>query len=345
MEPFEFSWKRVYWQLRQKAFQRQPGESLGMTFEEAAETFHVNVKTVSRAIRQLKAEGILLTKRKHGTFVHPHRPTIAADGKVILHVVRNYSSRATFAMLDSMSACIEKIAETKGYRVIPIDPHDLNAMTDLLKEGQIFGAVLNTLMGLQAMTGAIERLRAFGVKMCAIEDPLPDVDSVVFDNVDIGRQIGKILMSQTDEDRILALRQWEFTKSRFEREEGFQRVCHSSPKTASQALWLTMAPRPLPPFQAVEDYIRNGVRFDCAFVHSASIAKGLREVCKSLKVPEPYIAAFGNLKQLEESRTAGAYLDMDLIVRDAVNQIFDQARDPSRPPVTIRHSASIYIPV
>ena len=122
MEPFELTWKRVYWRRRQRAFQIRPGEPLGLTLQDAAAEFRVNVKTVSRAIRQLKAEGILLTQRKRGTLVHPQRPIQSKDGKIILHIVRHYETRATFGMLDEMSEHIGKAAERKDCRVIAVAP-------------------------------------------------------------------------------------------------------------------------------------------------------------------------------------------------------------------------------
>ena len=212
MKPESLTWKRVYWQLRERAFRLAPGDPIGMTIRDAKTIFNVNAKSVARAIRQLKTEGVLITKRKHGTFVHPQRPSLTNNGKVILHVVRGYEYRTDYPILSPLCDRLESIAAEKNCRIITVSPHRIVDVLDLLREGQVFGAVVNTINGTQGAMAAIDRLRSFGVKICALEDSLPGVDSVIYDNPDIGRQIGDMLINQVKTGRLLMLRMDYFSK-------------------------------------------------------------------------------------------------------------------------------------
>ena len=344
MKPFDFAWRKIYWKIRDLAFKLMPGDPLGLTTHEIAAKYQVNVKTVTRAIRQLKAEGVVITKRKHGTFVHPLRMRLSKDGKIILHVARGYEYRTDYPILSPLCERLESIAAEKNCRIMTISPHRIIDVLDLLKEGQVFGAIVNTMNGMQSARTAIERLRSFGVKICALEDALPGVDSVIYDNIDIGRQIGEMLINRLGNERLLMLRMDFFSNGSFEREEGFRKAVHAH-KVDLNVVWLNLiAPWSRNP-RLVEDHIRHGIRFDCAYLPAPGIHQLIRNICKSLKTPVPFMAAFGTREELDDGGIAGAYLDIDKYVGDAVNLLFDQSRDPLRPPVVIKHKALTYIPV
>ena len=344
MKPFDVAWRQVYWKLRELALDLNPGDPIGLTSHDVAAKYRVNIKTVTRAIRQLKAEGVLMTKRKHGTFVHPQCPTRAKDGKIILHVVLGYESRSHFPLLSSQVEILETIASKHKCRIITVSPQRLLDISDLLKEGQVFGAIVNTLNGVQDAKEAIERLRAFGVKICALDDPFPGVDSVIYDNEDIGRQIGEILIRRLGSERILALRSNSFCNGPFDRDEGFRKAIHTH-RAEMKVIWLNYVSPSSRKARLAEAYMRYGIKFDCAYLPSPDDWQVMTNLCKSSKAPVPFMAAFGTREELEEKRIAGAYLNMEKYVGDAVNLLFEQAKEPLRPPVVIKHKAMTYIPV
>ncbi|MBN1809412.1 MAG: LacI family DNA-binding transcriptional regulator [Planctomycetes bacterium] len=339
MAPGSSKWQRVYQTLRSQFLTMPPGAPVGRTIADIARDLGVNHKTVARAVRLLRSEGILLAGRGRRLRISSQRPAPFEAGSCVLYVASHGAWDSPF-MVD-LTAAVRKAANAMPLNLRTVFVRDFDDVIPLVKSGGVLGAIVSFVVGTERETEAVRFLRRFNIPVCTVDYSLPGIDSVEFDNVALGRRMGRRLFTQQSFRRVLICSRRTFAPPEFDRDLGIRQIMDELAVPHERVTWF-------PAFSGddikpLAGFIESGIRFDAVFVHYIGLKPLLEELFSRLGVPLPPIMSIGVRATLRNYRMSGVAVPSAQLGSRAMQLLLDRCRDPQAPPRKVLcDSSSLY---
>ena len=317
-------WKRVYRALRSQLIALSPGEPLGRTIEQLAVDFGVNHKTVCRAIDVLKSEKLIDAKPNVGLRVGINRPKDPGDGRWILYLRARGMKGVRFDTLFCRIA--EPHIEKTNLAFRSAFDDELPEIEPMLTGGAVVGVVASMMMDSQLLRDAIARFRKLGIPVCVIDEIIPEIDSVVFDNRAFGRLVGRMLLSNPSFERILILQHLPPDPVSLARENGIREIQDEIRPSSRKVWWATLSINQLGPW--LETLAKQGIRFDACYLPILAYSNGFRILRDRLSVPLPNFVSIELTEVLWFYRVNGVTVPVDAMTLTAIDTLFDRMKKP-----------------
>ena len=328
----------VYRALRDLALSLPPGAPLGDTIFGFARKFGVSPKTVQAAVKLLKSEGIITARTKVGLRVHPSRPQPRRREERLLFLASGAARNKRFP--SCIRRGIREAAERHDFTVIEKDPGGIREALALAREGLISCAAVSLYRPGKALVRAAVELASSGVHVCAVDQVIKGLDSVVIDNRSVGRMAARYMFSQRGIRRAFIMRRYYYAQAEAEREEGIIEILDELAVAHSRLRWATCISGH--ECQVFPEFLAAG--FDVVFAHTAEMAAEIRRIASEVTGKAPLAVSVGTEEELKEHQVSGIVVSPEEMGEKAVQLLVERRRDPFRPPQILRIEGRIFIP-
>ena len=277
-----------------------------------------------------------------GLRVHPGRPAQEPEAPVLLLLGWRESPGGPFE--ETLEEGVAAAARRAGYRVLRKSLGTLEEAFGLAREGLLRDAVVSYYRPAAELTEASRRLRAEGVRVCAVDQEVEGLDCVLLDNRAIGRLAARYMFSRRGFRRALIMRRYYLAQAEYEREEGICEVLQELAVGHERVSWMSAFLDREVVCRQLAGFLAAGFRFDLFFCHLPGLAAEVRAFVKERTGTEPLAVAVGEESELREHGVDGVAVSPEEMGKRAVELLMERRQEPFRKPRTVRLEGRILIP-
>ena len=318
-------WRKVYSILRRWALGAKPGTLFESTVHELAREHGVNHKTVCRAVKFLRLEGIIEARRGIGIKALRVRRGVGAHEQYIAYICR-HGDESEFEI--GVQESIVAKANARGFSLRAAEAERVTDIFPLVERGIVAGIIISFYHGKRSLVTAMEKLKALELPLCTVDEHVEGYDGVVFDNYAMGRMAALRLSAQKSLRRILFLFRDSYAEPEYERERGIRDMLDEQGVPHRRVVWMPADTKMLRGYLA--SYWERGLDFDAAYAHTEGSCTGLRGLYKEAGRRPPYVFGVGLQSDLEKQRMDGVIVPVREVGDAAAEMLFARMKDPNK---------------